>query len=73
MPGPGNNYPGGSVPPTCIPTVPAPPAAHTHTVQAGENLFRISLRYNVTMDALMRANGIFNPNLIYVGQVLRIP
>jgi len=73
VPGPGNNYPGGSVPPTVIPTVPAPPAARTHTVQAGENLFRISLRYGVTMDALMRANGIFNPNLIYVGQVLRIP
>lgn len=44
-----------------------------HIVQPGENLFRISLRYNVTMDALARANGIVNPNHIYVGQRLVIP
>jgi len=44
-----------------------------HVVQPGENLFRISLRYNVTMDALARANGIVNPNHIYVGQRLVIP
>jgi LysM repeat protein len=80
VPGPGNNYPGGTVAPTIIPTGvgggtggPVAPRPTTHTVQAGENLFRISLRYNVTMDALMQANGIINPNLIYVGQVLRIP
>ena len=45
----------------------------THTVQPGENLFRIALRYNLTWDVLARANGIFNPNLIFPGQVLRIP
>lgn len=45
----------------------------THTVQPGENLFRISLRYNTTVAALAQANGIANPNLIYSGQVLRIP
>ncbi len=45
----------------------------THTVQAGENLYRISLQYNVTMTALAQANNITNPNLIYVGQVLVIP
>ncbi len=74
VPGPGNNHPGGTVAPTIIPTQPGGGASgSTHTVQAGENLFRISLRYNVTIDALMRANGISNPNLIYVGQVLRIP
>jgi len=72
VPGPGNNYPGGSVPPTVIPT-PVGFSGQTHVVAPGENLFRISLRYNVSLDALMRANGIVNPNLIYVGQVLRIP
>ncbi len=44
-----------------------------HTVQAGENLYRISLRYGVTMQALMQANGLTNPNLVYVGQQLRVP
>lgn len=45
----------------------------THTVQAGENLYRIALRYGVTLDALAQANNITNPNLILVGQVLIIP
>ncbi|MBN1486089.1 MAG: LysM peptidoglycan-binding domain-containing protein [Anaerolineae bacterium] len=44
-----------------------------HIVQSGENLFRIALRYNVSLDALSRANGITNPALIYVGQELTIP
>jgi len=45
----------------------------THVVQAGENLFRIALRYGTTWPALAAANGISNPNLIYAGQVLIIP
>jgi LysM repeat protein len=45
----------------------------THVVQPGENLFRIALRYNMTWPELATYNGIANPNLIYVGQVLRIP
>ncbi|MFN8377959.1 MAG: LysM peptidoglycan-binding domain-containing protein [Anaerolineae bacterium] len=44
-----------------------------HVVQRGENLFRISLRYGTTMGAIIAANGIANPNVIYAGQVLRIP
>jgi LysM repeat protein len=78
VPGPGNNIPGGTSAPTIIPTQPGannpPPASgRRHVVQAGENLFRISLRYNVTLDALMRANGISNPNVVFAGQVLVIP
>lgn len=56
--------PGATVPPT---------GTCTHTVSAGENLFRISLRYNTTVDAIAAANGIVNPQLIVVGQVLTIP
>lgn len=75
VPGPGNNPPGGTSAPTIIPTQPGGGTGgpRTHVVQKGENLFRISLRYNVTLQSLMLANGIYNPNLIYVGQVLRIP
>lgn len=51
---------------------PAHAQARTHEVQAGENLFRIGLRYGVSVDDLMRANGLSNYN-IYVGQVLIIP
>lgn len=45
----------------------------THTVQAGENLFRIALKYNLTTQELAQYNGIANPDDITVGQVLRIP
>jgi LysM repeat protein len=45
----------------------------THIVQPGENLFRISLRYNVNMYALAQANGIVNTNHVYAGQRLVIP
>jgi LysM repeat protein len=69
------NIPGAVVVVPTVPTVPTTPVTGptTHTVQPGENLFRISLMYGVTMDALQRANGIYNPNLIFTGQVLTIP
>jgi len=55
--------------------VTAAPLAQTqtiHVVQPGENLFRISLRYGVTVPALKAANGLSN-DLVYVGQRLVIP
>ncbi len=45
----------------------------THTVQAGENLTRIALKYGTTVQAIVQANNITNPNLVFVGQVLIIP
>ena len=45
----------------------------THVVQSGENLFRLSLRYGVTVGDLMRANGLTNPDYLSVGQQLVIP
>jgi LysM repeat protein len=57
-----------------VPTLTSPPTGRvTHTVQRGENLFRIALRYGTTVQAVASANGITNPALIYVGQVLTIP
>jgi len=45
----------------------------TYTVVAGDSLGRIASRFSVTLSALMSANGLSNPNLIFVGQVLKIP
>jgi LysM repeat protein len=45
----------------------------THVVQPGENLFRISLKYGTTVEAIAARNGIINPGLVYVGQELVIP
>jgi len=52
----------------------APPASGSvvHVVRAGENLFRISLRYGTTVNAIMRANSLTSTT-IYVGQRLVIP
>jgi LysM repeat protein len=44
-----------------------------HVVAAGENLFRISLRYGTTMSAIASANGIANIHRIFAGQRLLIP
>jgi LysM repeat protein len=48
-------------------------AGATHTVQPGENLYRIALRYGTTVQALAELNGIYNPGHIAVGQKLVIP
>lgn len=44
----------------------------SYTVKQGDNLFRISLRFNTTVAAIQAANGLVSTK-IYVGQVLRIP
>jgi LysM repeat protein len=48
-------------------------AQQIHVVAPGETLFRIALRYGVTVQAIAQANNITNPNLIFVGQRLTIP
>jgi LysM repeat protein len=58
--------------PTLTPTATVV-GTRTHTVRAGENLFRIALRYGLTTEELARANGITNPSLIFPNQVLVIP
>jgi len=47
--------------------------AVSHTVQQGETLSAIAQRYGTTWQAIANANGLQNPNQIYVGQKLTIP
>ncbi len=47
--------------------------AETYVVQPGDSLALIAGRYGVTVQALSEANGILNPDLLEVGQVLTIP
>mgnify|MGYP005833108575 CR=1 FL=1 len=44
-----------------------------HVVKPGETLYRIARQYGTTIQALVAANGIANPNRIYAGQQLVIP
>lgn len=54
--------------------VPKPdPAPGTYTVKSGDTLGAIAIRFKTTVDAIARLNNISNPNLIRVGQVLRLP
>jgi LysM repeat protein len=59
----------GTSPPPVTPEAPEP---LYHVVQSGETLRSIADRYEVTVDAIMEANGITNANRIYVGQRLTI-
>ena len=46
--------------------------ARSITVQPGQTLSGIAYEFHTTVSALMRANHIANPNLIWVGQTLSI-
>ena len=53
---------------------PLPPAAgNTYVVQPGDTLSQIARWYGVSVQALINVNGIWDPNHIFVGQVLIIP
>ena len=45
----------------------------TYTVQAGDTLSGIAAKCGVTAQAIISANKITNPNLVFVGQSLTIP
>lgn len=44
----------------------------TYTVQSGDTLGGIAAQYGTTAAALASLNGISNPNVIYVGQTLKV-
>ena len=49
-------------------------AATSHTVAAGDTMWKIAVRYQVGLSEIKAANPkIANPDLIYPGQVLAIP
>ena len=43
-----------------------------YTVRAGDNLSAIASRYGTSYQSIASLNGLTNPNLIYVGQTLKI-
>jgi len=58
---------------TVIPCGPPPHWIKGHTVQAGENLYRISLLYRTTVQQLQSANCMGSSTIIHVGQLLWVP
>jgi len=44
-----------------------------YTVRWGDHLYRIALKYGLSWTTIAQANGLYNGNYIYAGQVLRVP
>lgn len=59
----------------CIPgTGPVPcPGGTLYTIRAGDTLFSLAQRFNVTVDAVLRANPGIDPNNLRIGQEICIP
>lgn len=47
--------------------------AKTYKVVRGDTLSKIAKQYGTTVDTLVKLNGIKNKNLIYVGQIIKLP
>jgi LysM domain len=80
---PGCGVTGYQPPPTSTPSatytypgitpIPGGGNGQPYTVQQGDTLFALSLRWNTTVYAIAQLNNIPNINLIYIDQVLYIP
>lgn len=51
----------------------SPKALRQYRVQPGDTLTSIARRLQVSLDELVRLNRLTNPDLLYVGQTLRLP
>lgn len=61
-------------PPSTPPTS-APPSApsSTYTIRSGDTVSSIAARFGLTVDAVLRANGLTRSSIIYAGRTLTIP
>ena len=60
---------------TTLTPIPAPVSTtivETYTVRYGDTLGAIAARYDLSIEDLMRLNGLTNPNALQIGQVLKI-
>lgn len=59
--------------PTATPQSSEPPAEEIYIVQPGDTLLVVATRYNITVDDILRANNLNNPDYVFSGQRLVIP
>ena len=59
--------------PVSAPVEQQPSGRTTYTVQAGDSLALIAAQFGTTYIELAQINGIANPDLLHVGQVLQVP
>ena len=58
---------------TAEPTTAEQKTGIVYTIRKGDTLTAIAKRYNTTVSALVKLNGIKNPDLIYAGETIKIP
>ena len=49
------------------------PGSREHVVKEGETLLIIAVKYDVTIDEILQANGMTDPDTIFAGQKLFVP
>ena len=47
--------------------------SHTYTIKKGDTLSAIAQKFNTTVNELVQLNDISNLNLIYPGEILKVP
>ncbi len=63
-----------ALPPQAAAIIPSPkPTTTTYIVQAGDSLSGIAFQFDVSVEDIMRANGLTDADLLFVGQELIIP
>ena len=50
-----------------------PATQQIYVIQAGDSLSAVADRFGTTLDAIIKANGLTDPNVVFVGQRLVIP
>ena len=50
-----------------------PTGSMPYTIKAGDTFYNLAIRFNTTVDAIIRANPNVNPNNLRIGQIICIP
>lgn len=50
-----------------------PPGTFLYVIRPGDNFYRLAIRFNTTIPAIISANPMVNPNALRIGQTICIP
>ncbi|HUP99790.1 MAG TPA: LysM domain-containing protein [Aeromicrobium sp.] len=73
IPAPTGSAPQADAPPAAPEGASAEPEYRTYTVKSGDTLSEIAAQYGVDWHEMARLNDLENPDLIFPGQVFKVP